>query len=68
MSLYTHILAAVELDDSGSAVLARAQELATKFGAQLAVLHVVEYVAIDAGEALMAAPPDLSRQLLDQAR
>ncbi|HUP92228.1 MAG TPA: universal stress protein [Solimonas sp.] len=68
MSLYTHILAAVELDDSGPAVLARAQELAVKFGAHLAVLHVVEYVAIDAGEALMAAPPDLSRQLLDQAR
>lgn len=68
MSPYTHILAAVELDDSGPAVLQRAQALSERFQARLSVVHVVEYVAIDAGEALMAAPPDLSRQLLEQAR
>ena len=68
MSPYSHILAAVELDESGPPVLQRAQSLAARFEARLSVVHVVEYVAIDAGEALMAAPPDLTTHMLEQAR
>jgi universal stress protein A len=68
MGFYRHLLAAVELDEKGDRVLLRARELARMFGARLSVLHVVEYVAVDTGEALMAAPPDLTQQLLDQAR
>lgn len=68
MSEYRSILAAVELDGNGERVLRRARELAALFGARLVVVHVVEYVAIDSGEALMAAPPDFTQQLLDQAR
>src|SRR4051794_14845871 len=68
MGFYRHVLAAVDLDDNGDRVLLRARELAALFGARLSVLHVVEYVAIDTGEALMAAPPDLTAQLLEQAR
>lgn len=68
MSEYRHLLAAVELDEGGERVLRRAAALAARFGARLAAVHVVEYVAIDSGEALMAAPPDLTEQLLGQAR
>ena len=62
--MYQHLMAAVELDDNAERVLKRALELSRLFGARLTVLHVVEYVAIDTGEALMAAPPDLTNQLL----
>jgi universal stress protein A len=68
MGFYRHVLAAVDFDDSGDRVLLRARELAQLLGARLSVLHVVEYVAMDTGEALMAAPPDLTTQLLEQAR
>jgi universal stress protein A len=68
MALYRHLLASVDLDEQGAAVLTRARDVAAALGARLSVLHVVEYVAIDTGEALMAAPPDLTGQLLEQAR
>ncbi|WP_028009539.1 universal stress protein [Solimonas flava] len=68
MSLYRHILAAVALDPSGRAVLARAQALAQHFGAHLSVLHVVEYIPIESGELLMSAPVDLTQQLEEQSR
>lgn len=68
MAAYQHLLAAIDVDDNGERVLRRARELAALFGARLSVLHVVEYVAIDTGEALMAAPSDLTEQLLEQAK
>lgn len=65
---YRHLLAAVEMHDDGRAVLARAQELARQFGAQLSVLHVVEYLPVDpAGDALLTTPVDLSRERATQA-
>jgi universal stress protein A len=65
---YSHILAAVEIHDDGQAVLARARDLARQFGAQLSVLHVVEYLPVDpAGDALLTTPVDLSRERATQA-
>ena len=64
---YRHILAAVDLDEGGAQVLQRAQQLAHGFAARLSVVHVVEYVSLDTGEALIATPVDLSQQMVHQA-
>jgi universal stress protein A len=66
--IYTHLLAAIELNDSGEGVLKRARDLAGFFGARLSVVHAVEYIPLDAGETMIAAPMDLSLQLSEQAR
>lgn len=68
MPAYQHILAAVDLDSHGSRVLDHACALAKLFGARLSVLHVVEFIPMDSGDALMIATPDLNRQLVEQAR
>jgi universal stress protein A len=39
---YTHLLAAVDFEPGGEPVLARAQQLATRLGARLTLLHVLE--------------------------
>lgn len=67
MSLYKHVLAAVELDDTSTTVLKKAQGLAAAFGAQLSVLHVVEYVPIESGDALITAPVNLMQEMTAQA-
>jgi universal stress protein A len=64
---YQHILAAVALDGHGETVLRRAQAFAQQSGARLSVLHVLEYLPLETGEALMSAPVDLSLQLVQQA-
>lgn len=68
MPAYQHILAAVDLDPHGERVLRHALGLAQLFGAKLSVLHVVEFIPMDSGDALMIATPDLNRQLVEQAR
>lgn len=68
MKAYQHILAAIDLDPHGEQVLRHAGDLAQTFHARLSVLHVVEFVPLDSGDALMIATPDLNRQLVDQAR
>lgn len=65
---YRHILAAVDLDDSGDYVLQRAQRLARDCDARLSVVHVVEYLPLDSGEGLIATPVDLNPQLVQQAQ
>ncbi|MFA5939823.1 MAG: universal stress protein [Sinimarinibacterium sp.] len=67
MASYQHLLAAIALDEHGEGVALRAKALAGAFGARLSIIHVVEYIPLETGEALMAAPPDLSNQLQRQA-
>lgn len=67
MSTYQHLLAAIALDEHGEGVARRAKALAEQFGARLSIVHVVEYIPLETGEALMAAPPDLATQLQRQA-
>lgn len=67
MNPYHHLLVAVALDELGERVLSRAKTLAAAFDARLSIVHVVEYIPLETGEALMAAPPDLSAQLAAQA-
>jgi universal stress protein A len=65
---YSHLLAAIELNEGGERVLARARDLAKFFGARLSVIHAVEYLPLDAGESMIAAPIDLTEQMQQQAR
>lgn len=53
---YRRILAAVDLDEHSQLVLSRAKAMAAQTGAQLTLLHVVEYVPVEPmGEALLPA-------------
>jgi universal stress protein A len=65
---YSHLLAAIELNEGGERVLKRAHDLAKFFGAKLSVIHAVEYLPLDAGESMIAAPVDLTEQMQQQAR
>ena len=65
---YSHLLAAIELNDGGELVLKRARDLARFFGARLSVIHAVEYLPLDAGESMIAAPIDLTEQMQQQAQ
>jgi len=68
MDSYQHILAAVDLDAHGERVLRHALGLSSLLKARLSVLHVVDFIPMDSGDALMIATPDLNLQLVDQAR
>lgn len=65
---YSHLLVAIELNGGGEIVLRRARDLAKFFGARLSVVHAVEYLPLDAGESLIAAPVDLTQQMQQQAQ
>ena len=65
---YHHILAALSLDEHGPIVLAKAAAFARQQNARLSAIHVVEYVPMETGEALIAMPADLTQQLTQQAR
>lgn len=68
MEEYRHILVALEPDAAGRRLLQRAQALARRFEAKLSVLHVVEYVLLDAGDGSGLPPPDLTEPLTLQVR
>ncbi len=56
MSLYRRILLVVDLGEHSTRIGARARDLAALLGAELSVLHVVEYVPVEPmGETLLPA-------------
>jgi universal stress protein A len=56
MGPYRRILLVVDLGDQSEQIGTRARDLAAQFGAELAVLHVVEYVPVEPmGETLLPA-------------
>ena len=62
MSIYSRILLAVDLNADSISIGRRARELAELMGAELSVLHVVEFMPVEpVGESMM--PPV---QLLDE--
>jgi universal stress protein A len=68
MSVYHRILLAIELNEDSPNVARRAQALAAACGAELEVLHVVEYVPVEPlGESLMPAV-QIEGELLARAR
>lgn len=69
MGLYKHVLVAVDVDDDGRRVLARARDIAASLQARLSCLHVVEYLPVDpAADAMLSTPIDLSHERARQAQ
>lgn len=68
MALYRRILLAIELNDDSASIARRAQALAAALGAELELMHVVEYVPVEPmGETLMPAV-QIEEELLTGAR
>jgi universal stress protein A len=68
MSIYRRILLAVDLNADSIGVGRRARELATQLGAELTVLHVVEYVPVEPVGESMVPPLQVLDQLAAAAR
>ncbi|HEY5559330.1 MAG TPA: universal stress protein [Steroidobacteraceae bacterium] len=68
MSIYRRILLVVDLGEQSELVGARARDLAAMLGADLTVLHVVEYVPVEPmGETLLPAI-QIEEELVQRAR
>jgi len=68
MPLYRRILVVVDLTEDSLVIGRRAQALATIFGAEMELLHVVEFVPVEPmGETLMPSV-QIEDELLDRAR
>lgn len=65
---YQHILVATDLNDECHAVVARAQALATANNAKLALVHVIEPMAMAFGGDVPMDLSMLQQQQFDQAR
>ena len=64
MTVYGRILLVVDLTDDSLAIGRKAQALAATLGAQVELLHVVEFVPVEPmGEALMPAVQILEEQM-----
>ena len=65
---YRKILLCLDLTDDSEKIAERAQKLAAAFGAELTLLHVVEYVPVEPmGEALLPAV-QIEGELVERAR
>jgi universal stress protein A len=68
MSVYRRILVVVDLTEDSLLIGRRAQTLATTFGAEIELLHVVEFVPVEPmGETLMPSV-QIEDELLARAR
>jgi universal stress protein A len=68
MSIYSRILLAVDLNSDSVTIGKRARDLAALLGAELTVLHVVEYVPVEPVGETMAAPVQMLDELAASAR
>ena len=68
MSIYRRILLVVDLGEQCELIGGRARDLAAALGAELALLHVVEYVPVEPmGETLLPAM-QIEEELVQRAR
>lgn len=68
MSIYRRILLVVDLGENSEQISARARDLAALLGAELSVLHVVEYVPVEPmGETLLPAV-QIEEELVQRAK
>jgi universal stress protein A len=68
MSIYRRILLVVDLGEQSEQIAVRARDLAALLGAELSVLHVVEYVPVEPmGETLLPAV-QIEEELVQRAR
>jgi universal stress protein A len=68
MSVYSRILLAVDLNADSIAIGRRARDLAALLGAELTVLHVVEYVPVEPVGETMVTPVAMLDELAAAAR
>ena len=68
MSIYSKVLLAVDLNADSIGVGRRARDLAARLGAQLTLLHVVEYVPVEPVGETMMPPVQLIDELTAAAR
>lgn len=68
MSDYQHILAVVDLGDDSRVVARRAAAMARAHGAQLTLLHVVEYVPVEPLSDSLLPTVQIEDELLERAR
>jgi universal stress protein A len=68
MAIYSRILLAVDLNSDSITIGRRARDLAAVLGAELTVLHVVEYVPVEPVGETMAAPMQMLDELAAAAR
>ncbi|MHB8405583.1 MAG: universal stress protein [Gammaproteobacteria bacterium] len=69
MSVYNHVLIAVDLSEDSPTVGRRGHDLAARCDAKLSFVHIVEFIPVDpAGEALLPPPVDLEGELVQGAR
>src|SRR3970040_2929685 len=68
MSIYPRILLVVDLDKHSEQIAARGRDLAAVLGAELSLLHVVEYVPVEPmGETLLPAV-QIEEELVQRAK
>ena len=68
MAAYSKILACLDLTEGSEQIVGKAKELASRFGAELTLLHVVEYVPVEPmGEALLPAV-QIEGELVERAK
>ncbi len=68
MAVYRHVLLVVDLTDDSLTIGRKAQALAAALGAEVELLHVVEFVPVEPmGETLMPAV-QIEEELLQRAR
>lgn len=66
---YKQILLGLDLKEQSASVGRKAVELAHASDAQLALVHVVEFIPVDpAGEALLPPPVNLEEELVESAK
>lgn len=66
---YKQILLGLDLKEQSANVGRKAVELARANGAQLSLVHVVEFIPVDpAGEALLPPPVNLEEELVESAK
>ncbi len=69
MDDYRHILLATDFAPESRRVGERAVELASRYGARLGLLHVVDYVPLElSNDMMLAEPVDVDGRLVEEAR
>ena len=68
MSEYRRILLVVDLSQDSLPIGRRAQALASAFGAELDLLHVVEYLPVEPMSETLMPPVQIEDELVEQAR
>lgn len=69
MSLYRHVLLAVDFSPESHYIGERAKQLAMQCDARITLIHVVEHVPLDlSNDLVLAQPVNIDQELIEDAR